>query len=273
MVISVDPREMITALGFPSGRAEIIHAFIGGSALHGIKLEGTDDVDLYAVYIEEPSLALGLEGMEHFVASTSPQTRPNITTDVEAMCYSLRKWAKLAAAGNPTILHFLFTPAGQGENEWASILDHRQVFLARTHSRKYLGYAEAQLKRMTGARGAGRHGQRPEVIEKWGYDTKAAMHTLRLLYEEIELMRDGWVTLPRAPEERELLLEVRRGEWSEDRVIQHANGLFRALEEEAEKCSLPETVERNRISKLVADLYVRSWMRHTEQATTVSCTY
>jgi len=55
------------------------------------------------------------------------------------------------------------------------------------------------------------------------------MHTVRLLYQGIELMKDHWVTLPRPSGERELLLEVRRGEWPEDRVIQHASSLLRSV--------------------------------------------
>jgi hypothetical protein len=34
-------------LGFPKEVAEIIHAFVGGSALHGVKLHGTDETDVY----------------------------------------------------------------------------------------------------------------------------------------------------------------------------------------------------------------------------------
>jgi predicted nucleotidyltransferase len=178
---STEPKKLILALGFPADRADIIHAFVGGSALHGVKLRGTDDTDVYGIYLEKPWLALGMESMEHFVASTSPQTRRNVASDVDVMCYSLRRWASLAAKGNPTILHSLFTPADSGETEWSSILDRREIFLARTHARKYLGYAEAQLRRMCGQRGTGKHGQRPEIMGKFGYDTKAAMHTLRLL--------------------------------------------------------------------------------------------
>lgn len=256
---SADPPDLILTVGFRADRAEIIHAFVGGSALHGISLEGTDDTDVYGIYVEKPWLALGLDGMEHFVASTSPQTRRNAANDVDAMCYSLRKWARLAAAGNPTLLHSLFTPAAAGETEWSTIIEHRQMFLGRAHAKKYLGYADAQLKRISGLRGLGKHGQRPEIIAKSGYDTKAAMHTLRLLYEGIELMKDHWVTLPRPSTERELLLAVRRGEWSEDRVTRHANSLFRALEEAADSSSLPDAVDRATISKFVGDLYVQNW--------------
>ena len=50
---------------------------------------------------------------------------------VDVMCYSLRRWASLAAKGNPTILHSLFTPADSEETEWSSILDRREIFLAQ----------------------------------------------------------------------------------------------------------------------------------------------
>jgi uncharacterized protein len=254
-----DPKHLILALGFPRDHANIIHAFVGGSALHGVKLQGTDDTDVYAVYIEKPWLALGLESMDHFVASTSPQTRRNLASDVDVMCYSLRRWASLAAKGNPTILHSLFTPAGAGETEWSSIVGRREIFLARTHARKYLGYADAQLKRMCGRRGAGKHGQRPEIIGKYGYDTKAAMHTLRLLYEGIELMKAHRVTLPRIAKERDLLLSVRRAEWSEERVIRHATRLMKMLQESAEASSLPENVNLGAVSKLVSQIYLEHW--------------
>jgi predicted nucleotidyltransferase len=258
---STEPKGLILAMGFPSERADIIHAFVGGSALHGVKLQGTDDTDVYGIYIEKPWLALGMESMEHFTASTSPQTRRNVASDVDVMCYSLRRWASLAAKGNPTILHSLFTPADSGETEWSSIIDRREIFLARTHAKKYLGYADAQLKRMCGQRGAGKHGQRPEIIGKFGYDTKAAMHTLRLLYEGIELMRDHWVTLPRASRERDLLLAVRRGEWSEERVIRHANRLMKTLQESSEASSLPETVDLAAVSNLVGRAYLQHWAK------------
>jgi predicted nucleotidyltransferase len=256
---SLEPLRLILTLGFPLDRADIIHAFIGGSALHGVKLGGTDDTDVYGIYIEKPWLALGIETMEQFVASTAPQTRRNVAGDVDVMCYSLRRWAALAAKGNPTILHSLFTPAGPGETEWPDILNRREIFLARKHARKYLGYAEAQLKRMCGLRGTGKHGQRPGVITKFGYDTKAAMHTLRLLYEGIELMKNHRVTLPRPARERKLLLAVRRGEWSEDRVIRQANRLMNALQESAATTSLPETVNLKLVSRLVGQIYLEHW--------------
>jgi len=71
------------------------------------------------------------------------------------------------------------------------------------------------MGRLLGTRGRGKKGQRPELEQVYGYDVKAGMHTVRLLNEYLELMRDGRITLPRP--ERELLIKIRTGKWSLDR--------------------------------------------------------
>lgn len=250
----------IISHGFPVEHGRLIHALVGGSQLHGVKLEGTDDHDIYGVYIETPECCLW-QDFEHFVTSTSPQTERNKAGDVDVTCYSLRKFARLAAAGNPTVLHMLFTPVESREVEWNALIQSRSLFLAKTHAVKYKGYADAQLRRMTGATGRGKHGQRPELEDRSGYDVKAAMHVLRLLYEGIELLTGGWVTLPRPESERSRLLAVRRGEWSEDRVIAEANRLFANLERASEQSTLPKHVDLRAIRKLVTEIYLDAWSR------------
>jgi RNA repair pathway DNA polymerase beta family len=97
-----------------------------------------------------------------------------------------------------------------------------------------------------------------ELIGVHGYDIKAAMHVIRLLNEGIELMRSGTITLPRP--ERKLLITIRTGNYgSLERVLSLANSLFRELEEAEAKSGLPEKVDRNRISALVSDTYLRFW--------------
>ncbi len=64
----------------------------------------------------------------------------------------------------------------------------------------FQGFANDQLARLVGSKGGGQHGQRPEYIGKFGYDTKAAMHVIRLLNEGIEFIARGTITLPRAGE-------------------------------------------------------------------------
>jgi len=242
--------------GFPYPD-RLIHLFVGGSELHGAKVHGTDDLDIYGVYIEPPELVLGLESLPHFVWSTASNDRRNGPHDVDVTLYSLKKWAGLACKGNPTALHFLFAGGTLRNAIWAEIVRNRLVFLARLFVKPFLGFADDQLKRMTGRKGRGKKGQRPEIEEKYGYDVKAAMHTLRLLYECKELLSEGTITLPRP--ERDLLIRVRTGKYSMDKVVAMAQKLFAECEAAAKSSSLPERVDRAAISRLLTDAYRTAW--------------
>ncbi|HEU4416809.1 MAG TPA: nucleotidyltransferase domain-containing protein, partial [Candidatus Angelobacter sp.] len=249
--------ELVAFSGFDRPQM-LIHLFVGGSELHGAKIGRTDDTDLYGVYIEDLEQALGLEPREHFVWSTAGDERRNGPDDIDVMLYSLRKWAGMAAKGNATALHFLFAePQEVAPEIWRKIQAERGLFLSRSSAKQFLGFANDQFKRLTGEKGSGKKGQRPEYIGKSGYDTKAAMHGLRLLYECLELMKYCQITLPRP--EKDLLIEVRSGEWTLDRVLAHANNLAREVEKAVASSPLPESVDRAAISSLVAQVHLEFW--------------
>src|SRR5215475_9714942 len=84
--------DLVALSGFDKPQS-LIHLFVGGSELHGAKVGQTDDTDIYGVYIEEPSEALGLDSWEHFVWSTAGNERRNTADDVDVTLYALRKWA------------------------------------------------------------------------------------------------------------------------------------------------------------------------------------
>ena len=235
----------------------LIHLFVGGSELHGAKVHGTDDLDIYGIYIEPPELVLGLETMPHFVWSTAGNDVRNGPHDVDVTLYSLKKWAALACKGNPTALHFLFAEGVLRNAIWRDVARSRSVFLSRTFVKPFLGFADDQLKRMTGTKGRGKKGQRPEIEGKFGYDVKAAMHTLRLLNECKELLSEGTITLPRP--ERDFLIRVRTGKYSMDKVVGMAQKLFSECEAAAKSSPLPERVDRSAISRLLTDSYRKAW--------------
>jgi len=251
--------ELVAQSGF-SRPESLIHLFVGGSELHGAKVGQTDDTDIYGVYIEQPAEALGLDSREHFVWSTAGNERRNGPDDVDVTLYSLRKWAGMAAKGNATALHFLFAPPQEVKPDaWKRIQSNKKLFLSRTSARQFMGFADAQFKRLTGEKGSGKKGQRPEYICAFGYDTKAAMHGLRLLYECMELMQEGKITLPRP--ERELLIKVRSGEWTFERVLGQAQRLFKDVEDAVSSSLLPERVDRAAISRLLAQVQMEFWER------------
>jgi len=235
----------------------VIHLFVGGSELHGAKVHGTDDLDIYGIYIEPPELVLGFESLPHFVWSTASNDRRNGPNDVDVTLYSLKKWAGLACKGNPTALHFLFADGVIRNAVWKEVVENRDTFLARACAKQFLGFANDQLQRMTGRKGRGKKGQRPEIESKYGYDVKAAMHTLRLLYECKELASEGRITLPRP--ERSFLTRVRTGRYPMEKVLAMAKKLMVECEEAAKASRLPERVDRSAASRLVARCYQKMW--------------
>lgn len=247
----------------------VIHAFIGGSELHGAKLEGTDDMDIYGIYIEPPRLVIGLDKMEHFVYSTSKDSERNGPDDIDITLYSLKRWAELACKGNPTALHFLFannrvTGMKDCEGElWFNFkFFARPLVVAKSCTRQFIGFVDAQLGRLLGTRGKGKKGQRPELEQEFGYDTKAAMHAMRLMGEGIELMKTGRITFPRP--DKDWLIAIRKGAWSLDHISSAVNGMIADLKVERDKSSLPDEPDRQRLSKLVTESYLNYWRQHGE---------
>ncbi len=236
----------------------LIHLFVGGSELHGAKVGATDDLDLYGVFLDPPSAVLGLNPRHHFVWSTASDARRNGPEDVDLTLYSLRRWAGLAAKGNATALHFLFADATAVSSElWKSVQSRRELFLSRRSAAQFLGFAGNQLRRITGEKGKGAKGHRPEYECAFGYDTKAAMHCLRLYMECIDLMRSGAIALPRP--ERDLLLDVRSGQWTLECFVREAERMRIEAEEEAQASRLPDEVDVVGISRLLAQVCLRAW--------------
>src|ERR1700756_4040673 len=111
--------------GFPY-LDSLIHLFVGGSEPHGAKVKNTDDLDIYGVYLEPPELVLGLERQDFYVWSTAGDGSRNGPGAIDVCLYPPRKWAGLAAKGNPTALHFLFSRNYASKPEpWETVLKHR----------------------------------------------------------------------------------------------------------------------------------------------------
>ena len=249
------------ALGFPYLN-DVIMRFIGGSQLHGAKLEGSDDTDYYGIFIEPLPKICGLDSYEHFVHTTGGKPGGNGPEDVDITFYSLRKWAKLAAKGNPSIMHFLFAEPAYHTEEWMRIAVNWEMFTAKSHASAFFGYAHAQLQRLYGGRGQ-KNCKRQQLETDYGYDTKYAMHIVRLLHEGIELMEKGRITLP-GPNVQELI-DIRRGIYKLPTVIERATQLEEKLREAEQKSWLPEHVDRDKISQLLAEVYADHWLKREQQ--------
>lgn len=82
-----------------------------------------------------------------------------------------------------------------------------------------------------------RNPDRAKLEEKYGYDTKHAMHLVRLMYEGEEILLTGNITFPRP--EKEELLAIRNGIYSYEQLMEKVEHFDVRFEELYEKSILP----------------------------------
>ncbi|MEA2296132.1 MAG: uncharacterized protein QOE86_3771 [Solirubrobacteraceae bacterium] len=233
-----------------------------GSTVHGVTVDDADDRDEMGICIEPPEHVIGLHGFDQWVYRTQPEGARSGPGDVDRTVYSLRKWCRLALAGNPTVMLLLHVPDAQCsviEEPGRVLRANKQWFASRRAGHAYLGYMQRQRERMTGQRGQMRV-NRPELIERYGYDTKYAGHVLRLGYQGIEFLQSGRLTLPMREPERTRVLDVRNGRVSFEEVLAEADDLQRGLELLLEESPLPAGADDAAVNAFLVDAY-RSWWR------------
>lgn len=99
-----------------------------------------------------------------------------------------------------------------------------------------------------------RNPDRAELEKQYYYDTKHAMHLIRLLRMGMEILVDGQVNVMRP--DRGELLAIRQGAWSYDEVVAYAEDAEKKMQEAVKKTSLPKSPKDRQISGLLVDV---SW--------------
>jgi hypothetical protein len=200
-----------------------------GSGVHGTSVTGQDDRDEMGLCLEPSRFVTGLARVPAGASSSAtvefeqfhrhtvwdqPGGLANRSGagDLDVVIYSARKWARLAMAGNPSVLLLLFVPDAEivyRDEIGVELTVNAHRFVSRLAGERFLGYLQAQRAAMTGEVGA--HTNRPELVAEHGYDTKYAMHARRLGMQGIELLSTGRISLPVPEEGRSYLRSVRSG--------------------------------------------------------------
>jgi hypothetical protein len=94
-----------------------------------------------------------------------------------------------------------------------------------------------------------RNEKRAALEADFGYDTKHASHLIRLLRSGLEILRDKKV-LVRRPD-AELLLDIRRGKFSYDEIIEMGEGLQKEIADIYMNSELPKSPDLERIDLLL----------------------
>ena len=240
----------------------------------------------------------------------------------------IRKFLRLAAAANPTILEMLWTESCDHLTVTAAgqqLLDHRQFLLTKEIQKTFSGYALSQLKRIKTHRrwlldppagaptrveyglpehsvvsrdqlGAAqkliennrleeaeltpnfldildrenryrraqeqwkqfctwkthRNPDRAKLEAKFGYDTKNAMHLVRLQRMAVEILTESRVVVKRP--DRDELLAIRDGAWPYDDLVAQCELLEKEICDAADRSNLPARADENVLNELCCSI-------------------
>jgi hypothetical protein len=251
-----------------------------GSGVHGTSITGQDDRDEMGLCLEPPQFVTGLARVPNGIGGQGPSVRfeqyerhtawdrPGALAnrsgagDLDVIIYSARKWARLALAGNPTVLLVLFVPDREvvfRDEAGAELAGNAHRFVSRLAADRYLGYLKAQKAAMTGQAGA--HTNRPELVAIHGYDTKYAMHALRLGLQGIELLTTGRITLPVPEPHRAYLRSIRRGERPLAEVLDAVSDAEARLAQLRGSPAIADQPDRHWVDDWLHRSYLNFWAR------------
>lgn len=239
---------------------EILRGVVGSTA-YGTGLEGHEDRDEMGVFIEPALNVCGLSSIEHYIYRDKPDGVRSEPGDLDLTLYSLKKFCGLAAKGNPSVLVLLWLPnylimTDAGER----LVCLRKAFISREAGCRFLGYLVSQKKALLGERSP--KVSRLEIIKKYGYDTKFAMHALRLGLQGIEYLTEEIISVPIKEPHRSLLLAIRNGAIPLSdvlKLIEEAEGSLRQI--------IDRTVtvtDRAGIDRFLVDEHQLHWWRNKE---------
>ena len=131
-------------------------------------------------------------------------------------------------------------------------------FLSKRTGRAFLGYLGAQRRGLLGERHATRTRERSS---EHGYDTKYAMHALRIGIQGIELLQTGRISLPVPEPDRARLRAVRAGEVPLDDIVAQLDDVTGLLEQLTAESALPPRADQASIDRFLVAAYERAWSR------------
>lgn len=225
-------KELAKSVGtVEAGAAEDLYRFViyrcvVGSRAYGLEEDGSD-VDRRGIYLAPADLQWSLLGVPEQLEREETQE-----------CYwELEKFLRLALRANPNVLECLYSPLVEEASPLAEeLLAMRECFLTTQVYQTYNGYVMSQFKKL---------GQ--DLRNKGEIRWKHAMHLVRILISGITILRDGEVAV-RVGENRERLLEIRRGRVSWSEVDEWRKELHREFDAAFADTPLPHHPDYDRVN-------------------------
>jgi hypothetical protein len=112
-----------------------------------------------------------------------------------------------------------------------------------SHCKKYKEYQEWVEKR---------NPVRYESNLKSNYDCKNMMHCVRLIHMGKELAEGKGFNVVRTWD-RQMLLDIRNHKYEYDEIIEYVEKLYKDTDEMSKTCNLPDTVDKEKVHKLLIE--------------------
>lgn len=208
------------------------------------------DKDIMSVWLDPLSSYLGLNRL-----SDAKQT---LSEEMDETKYEFLHFLSLCEKFNPNVIPLLFLKEYEYVNPMFQkfILNNRQLFVSRLAEFTLGGYAESQDKKVLGTLTGKKGEKRKELIAKFGYDTKAAYHVIRLLKTGIVLFRTNEVVLDCAAD---LCSEWRSGCHSYEDYLLLKRVMFEEFElAAARNVTLPDKPDRAVLNDLALKVFANT---------------
>lgn len=240
-----------------------------GSGVHGIST-GSSDRDEVGVCIEPPEYVIGLRTFEQYMYRDAAQRTGKFDArsgagELDLTIYSLRKFTRLALNGNPSVIETLFTPDQDVIRRTPLGAELQRLaphIVSMEAAPRYIGYLLAQKRSLESREGKGRDVTRPELIERYGFDTKYAGHMVRLGIQGTELLTTGRISLPMEAGNANLIKDIRAGKYPMAETIGWADAAVAKLRDLEANPRLPAHPDRDMVNTWLIDAYQEAWDYH-----------
>jgi predicted nucleotidyltransferase len=212
----------------------------------------TSDLDTMGIVIPQPVNDYYL-GLKTFGSSDTMDIKNEV---LDAHFYEIRKFIHLALKTNANVLPLLYLRPQDYLRTSVSgnyLISNRDMFMSKKVYHTFCGYAAAQQKRMLGVT-TGQLGQkRKDLIAAYGYDTKFAFHTVRLLKMCKEALETGTLKVYRE-NDRDFLLSIRNGKYTIAEILDLVKDLEADCDAAFEITYLPDEPAYEQVHDMVVSI-------------------
>ena len=228
---------------------------IMGSFAYGVSND-TSDLDVYGFCIPPkedlfPHLKGEIIGFGHQSKRFEQYQKVGVVKDqkeYDITMYTITKYFKLCMDNNPNMIDSLFVPENcviHSTKIGDIVRENRKLFLHKGSWHKFKGYSYSQITKMQSQL---RVGKRKETVDKYGYDIKFAYHCVRLMNEVEQILIEQDLDLQR---NREQLKSIRKGEWTQDEILNYFKEKEFFLEKAYAESKLREKPAEDEIKQLL----------------------